>query len=78
MFGVLKKTEKTPSAVLKLLQSIVPSVMALSLKASFYARVTTLATPLTWFKPTEGKNIGINQSLKNIYYHCTLNDNLKQ
>ena len=47
-----------------LLQSIVPSVMALSLKASFYATATTLATPLKWFKPTEGKNIGFSKASK--------------
>ena len=59
-----KKTTKTPSVDLKLFRAFVPSVMAVSLKASFYATTTTLATPLTWFKSTEGKTPRF--ALKNI------------
>ena len=42
---------------MKLLPSFVPSCMALSLRASSYARPHPLSQPQMWFNPTEGKNI---------------------
>ena len=64
MRGWKQKQKKHLLWSLSSYRACVPSVMALSLKASFYARATTLVTPLTWVKPTEGKNIGFQEPQK--------------
>ena len=49
------KTIKTPSAALKLLQSLCAKRDGSVFKSRFYAKATPLVTPQMWFNPAEGK-----------------------
>ena len=66
-FGLSKKTKKTPSYGLKLLQSLCAKCCDNVLKKrALYAIPHPFSHPLTWFKPSEGKTSG-SLSLKTIY-----------